>query len=96
MNSSNSRRAFLFKLSVLLNGAVGVVLAVPILGYLLGPAWKKRSSYDSWVALGSVSEFPEGETRLVDYRNPVTTAWDGQTGNVACWARRMGLVCSIC
>jgi menaquinol-cytochrome c reductase iron-sulfur subunit len=89
MNSSNSRRAFLFKLSVLLNGAVGVVLAVPILGYLLGPAWKKRSSYDSWVALGSVSEFPEGETRLVDYRNPVTTAWDGQTGNVACWVRRI-------
>jgi len=89
MNSSNSRRAFLFKLSVLLNGAVGVVLAVPILGYLLGPAWKKRSSYDSWVALGSVNEFPEGETRLVDYRNPVTTAWDGQTGNVACWVRRI-------
>ena len=38
MNPSKSRRAFLFKLSVLLNGAVGAVLAVPILGYILGPA----------------------------------------------------------
>ncbi len=31
-----SRRAFLFKLSLLVNGAVGAVLAVPIVGYLLG------------------------------------------------------------
>ena len=38
---SRSRRNFLFKLSVLLNGAVGAALAVPIVGYLLGPASKK-------------------------------------------------------
>jgi Rieske Fe-S protein len=86
---TRSRRAFLFKLSVLVNGAVGAVLAVPILGYILGAALKKRSSYNSWVALGPISDFPEGETRLVDYRNPVTTPWDGQTGNVACWVRRV-------
>ncbi len=57
----------------LLNGAVGAVLAVPIVGYLLGPALKRDQEYKSWIALGSISEFPEGETRLVDYRNPVTT-----------------------
>src|ERR1700677_3513995 len=84
-----SRRAFLFKLSALLNGAGGPVLAVPIIDYLLGPALKKGSSYNSWIALGSVDAFPEGQTRLADYRNPVTTAWDGQTGNVACWVRRI-------
>src|ERR1700691_6261764 len=82
--AGHSRRAFLFKLSLYLNGAVGAVLAVPILGYLLGPAFKKDSSYKSWISLGPLSNFPEGETRLVDYRNPVTTASDGETGNVAC------------
>ena len=87
--ASKSRRAFLFKLSLVLNGAVGVVLTVPVLGYLLGPALRKGSSYNSWISLGTLSEFPEGETRLVDYRNPVTTPWDGQTGNVACWVRRI-------
>jgi Rieske Fe-S protein len=86
---AHSRRAFLFKLSLYLNGAVGAVLAVPILGYLLGPAFKKDSSYKSWISLGPVSNFPEGETRLVDYRNPVTTASDGETGNVACWVRHI-------
>lgn len=88
-SAKHSRRAFLFKLSLLANGAVGAVLAVPIIGYLLGPAMKKSSSYNSWITLGSVNDFPEGETRLVNYRNPVTTLWDGQTGDVPCWVRRV-------
>src|ERR1700743_3054358 len=87
--AKHSRRTFLFKLSLLINGAVGAVLAVPILGYLLGPAMKKSSSYNSWVSLGSLSDFPEGETRLVNYRNPITTEWDGQTGDIPCWVRRV-------
>ncbi len=86
-HTPHSRRAFLFKLSLLANGAVGAVLAVPIFGYLLGPALRKKSSDESWVGLGRVSGFPEGETRLATFRNPVTTAWDGQTGDVPCWVR---------
>ena len=43
-SAGHSRRVFLFKLSLLLNGAVGAVLAVPIVGYLLGPALRKSSS----------------------------------------------------
>ena len=87
-SAKHSRRAFLFKLSLLVNGAVGAVLAVPVIGYLLGPAMKKGSSYNSWISLGQLSDFPEGETRLVNYRNPITTLWDGQTSDVPCWVRR--------
>ncbi|HEY6490265.1 MAG: Rieske 2Fe-2S domain-containing protein [Terracidiphilus sp.] len=87
--TARSRRAFLFKLSLVLNGAVGAVLAVPIVGYLLGPSLKRDKDYKSWISLGPVPNFPEGETRLVDYRNPVTTDSDGVTGNVACWVRRV-------
>jgi len=84
----HSRRVFLFKLSLVVNGAVGVVLAVPIIGYLLGPVFQKKN-YHSWITLGNVNDFPEGETRLASYRNPSTTSWDGQTGNVPCWVRRI-------
>jgi Rieske Fe-S protein len=87
--AAHSRRAFLFKLSLLANGVVGAVLAVPIVGYLLGPAFRKNSSDESWIDLGPLSAFPEGETRLARFRNPVTTAWDGQTGDVPCWVRRV-------
>lgn len=85
----HTRRAFLFKLSLALNGAVGAVLAVPILGYILGPALRKNSSYNSWVSLGSIADFPEGETRLAEFRNPITTVSDGMTDKVACWVRRI-------
>jgi menaquinol-cytochrome c reductase iron-sulfur subunit len=88
-SAGHSRRVFLFKLSLLLNGAVGAVLAVPIVGYLLGPALRKSSAENSWIDLGPLSNFPEGETRLVNFRNPITTAWDGQTGDIPCWVRRI-------
>jgi Rieske Fe-S protein len=87
--AQHSRRAFLFKLSLLLNSAVGVVLAVPILGYLFGPAFRRDATYKHWVSLGPISNFPEGQTRLVDFRNPVTTDADGATANVPCWVRHI-------
>jgi menaquinol-cytochrome c reductase iron-sulfur subunit len=87
--AGHSRRTFLFKLSLLANGAVGAVMAVPIIGYLLGPASKRASAEEAWINLGPASDFPEGETRLATFRNPITTAWDGQTGDVPCWVRRI-------
>jgi nitrite reductase/ring-hydroxylating ferredoxin subunit len=84
-----SRRWLLFKGAIALNGVVGLALAVPILRYLLAP-WRKDSSYDSWVSLGSAEEFPAGQTRLAFYKNPYARSWDGLTDNVACYVRRRG------
>ena len=88
-SAGHSRRSFLFKLSLLANGAVGAVMAVPIIGYLLGPASKKAAAEESWIHLGAIADFPEGETRLATFRNPVTTSWDGQTADIPCWVRRV-------
>jgi Rieske Fe-S protein len=85
--SGSSRRAFLFKLAVGINGLVGLVLAAPILGYLLGPALKKAGGYNSWIRLGAVDAFPRGQTRLAEYINPVTAPSDGETAKTACWVR---------
>ncbi len=85
----HSRRAFLFKLSVMLNAAVGAVLAVPVVGYLLGPALKKGSNTGAWITLGGIDDFPVGETRLADFRSPVASFDDGDTAKVACWVRRI-------
>jgi Rieske Fe-S protein len=87
--AAHTRRAFLFKLAVGLNAAVGAVLAVPVIGYLLGPVMKKDSQSGSWVSLGPASDFPTGETRLVDFESPVRSLGDGQTAKVACWVRRI-------
>jgi menaquinol-cytochrome c reductase iron-sulfur subunit len=90
--SEHSRRVFLFKLSVMLNVAVGAVLATPLLGYLLGPMLKKDSEIGSWVTLGPLTDFRVGETKLVDFLSPVRSLGDGETGKVACWVRRVSPV----
>lgn len=87
--AAHSRRAFLFKLSIGLNLAVGTVLAVPIVRYLIGSSLQKDASVGSWIGIGSANSFPIGETRLVDFQSPVTSLGDGETAKVACWVRRI-------
>jgi len=92
MTSSDelSRRGMLMKLGILLNGAVGMILAVPIVRYILSPVIReRRPGYESWLPLGPLSQFPEGQTRLATYRNPVANPSDGETANIPCWVRRV-------
>jgi quinol---cytochrome c reductase iron-sulfur subunit, bacillus type len=85
-----SRRGVLLKIGLLLNGVVGLILAAPIIRYLLSPVIRERTSgYDSWLSLGPLARFPEGQTRLATYRSPTANASDGETANVPCWVRRV-------
>jgi menaquinol-cytochrome c reductase iron-sulfur subunit len=85
-----SRRGMLMKIAILFNGAVGMVLAVPIVRYILSPVIRERKpGYESWVSLGPLGQFPEGQTRLATYRNPVVDPSDGETANIPCWVRRI-------
>jgi len=85
-----SRRGLFMKLGILFNGLVAAALGVPILGFLLSSITRGRANaYLSWVPLGPVSEFPEGETRLATFRNPNGMPTDGKTVDTACWVRRV-------
>jgi menaquinol-cytochrome c reductase iron-sulfur subunit len=85
-----TRRALLMKLGIFFNGLVALVLAVPIVRYLLSPIVReKKGAYDAWVALGNLDQFPSGQTRLATYRNPVVNPWDGDTADIACWVRNV-------
>ena len=91
MNTQNevSRRSFLMKLGILINGGIAALLAVPVIGYILSPLRKTAQGYNAWVSLGSLSQFPEGETRLATFRNPFVRPWDGQTADIPCWVRHL-------
>ena len=85
-----SRRGFLMKVGILFNGAVGAILAVPIVRYLLSPVVRERSpGSESWLSLGALGQFPEGQTRLATYRHPLASQADGETANIPCWVRRV-------
>ena len=87
---SLSRRGFFMKLGMLFNGFAALVLAVPVVGFLVSSITRGRENgYLSWVPLGSVGNFPEGETRLASFRNPFVMPTDGKTVNTSCWVRRV-------
>ena len=85
--STQSRRGFLFTLGLGLNAIAGVLLGIPIVGFLLSPV--RGVNRLAWIDLGPLSDFPENQTRLATYVNPFRTPWDGETANVACWVRRL-------
>lgn len=85
-----SRRTLFVKLGLLFNGVIAVALAVPILGYVLGPIFgPRKTNYTDWLALGGIEQFPPGETRLATFRNPAVSPWDGKTADSSCWVRRI-------
>ena len=85
-----TRRALFAKIGILFNGLVAAALSVPIARFLLSSITQGRANgYLSWVSLGPVNKFPEGETRLATFRNPYVMPTDGQTADTACWVRRI-------
>jgi len=85
-----SRRGLLFNLGILFNAAVAAILALPIVRYLLSPIIRERKpDQDSWLALGTLDQFPAGQTRLATYRNPIANPSDGETANIPCWVRSL-------
>jgi Rieske Fe-S protein len=80
----------LLKLGILLNGAAGIVLAVPIVRYLLSPVIRERKpGYESWLSLGPLAQYPAGQTRLATFRNPEAGPADGVTADIPCWVRNI-------
>ncbi len=89
-NDEISRRRLFVKLGILFNTVVAAVLAVPIVRYFFSSVTRARGGgYLSWVSLGPIDQFPEGETRLVTFRNPYVTPTDGKTADLPCWVRRV-------
>jgi Rieske Fe-S protein len=89
-NDGLSRRTLLVRLGLGFNMVAATILGVPIVRYILSPVTRaRRQGYESWLPLGSLQQFPEGETRFATYRNPVVNAWDGETATIACWVRRL-------
>jgi len=83
------RRTFLHWLTYTAGAAAAVILTVPIVGYFFGALRKKE---EKWVPLGPVKNFPEGQTRLVTFYNPIPISqpWDGMTAHTGVFVCYLG------
>ena len=81
-----ARRLFLRTVTGALGAVAGALVAVPLLGYVIG----KRRQRVYWVTMGAVDEFPPNETRKIDFDNPLRQPWDGMTAYTGVYVRNVG------
>lgn len=83
-----TRRDWLFTAGVVVNVAAGLLIAVPLIGFVFS-SFVERKDPRAWISLGPLEGFPEQTTRIATYRNPYTRPWDGQTAEIPCWVRHL-------
>jgi quinol---cytochrome c reductase iron-sulfur subunit, bacillus type len=84
---SGSRRSFLTWLIVAAAGLIGISLAVPLGGYVVSPALKRRGL--RWVDAGPVSDLPIGEPTQRDLVMTITDGYMEVAAVKGIWALRL-------
>jgi Rieske Fe-S protein len=77
------RRTFFQRLTYGLAAVAAAALGIPFLGYLFGV----RKAPVEWQPLGPVTDFPQNETRLVTFDNPIRQPWDGMVAHTGVYVR---------
>jgi len=80
------RRKFLTRLSISLGSIGAAVVAIPVVGFLLG---LRKPSF-VWRTVGKLSDFGIGSTVKVSFLDPSPLPWAGVTAQTAAWLRRVG------
>lgn len=83
-----SRRGFFNKLSLALSGFIGVLVGIPIVGFLLAPLFK--SAPRLWRPVGPVDSFKIDEITEVSFEDTSALPWAGETSKTAAWLNRAG------
>ena len=80
------RRTFFQWLTFAVGGAAAGLAGVPILCYF----FRTPQSTPEWVDLGTLEEFPQNETRMITFDNPLRQPWDGETAHTGVYVRYLG------
>ena len=79
-----TRRTFFRWVTTIAAGMIGIGLAIPLIGYVISPALKRREH--SWVEVGSVDELPVGRPKQFDYVQTIQDGWMESRTQKAVWA----------
>ena len=86
MNKEETRRTFIIKMLSIFSGLLGILVAIPIVGAMVAPIYRKREK--DWRSVGKVNSFKIGSTVLVKFKNTSPLPWSGVTSQTASWLRR--------
>jgi menaquinol-cytochrome c reductase iron-sulfur subunit len=68
-----SRRRFFVRVTAAAGGAIGALVGLPVIGFVLGPLVRPAAS--RWRPVGSVESFTIGQTVKVDFSDPSPLPW---------------------
>lgn len=83
-----TRRAFLGYVIGAIGAFIGTVTAIPLIGFTLSPALKKREA--AWVQAGRVGDFQVGQPRLVEFTIFTKDGWLEKAEKKSVWVLRRG------
>lgn len=84
---SPSRRRFLNRVILAAGSLAGLVMAAPVIGFLLQPILRRPA--EVWRKVGAVDDFTEGETAKVAFTDARARSWSGAVSRTGAWLQRV-------
>ncbi|MCK4977786.1 MAG: ubiquinol-cytochrome c reductase iron-sulfur subunit [Anaerolineales bacterium] len=69
------RREFVKIVTILLGTIMGIIMGIPLIGYLVSPATKVQKK-ESWVPLGPLDGYPVGIPTLFSFTRSTVNGWE--------------------
>ena len=82
-----SRNGFVKVVAALVGTAMGAIIGIPAIGYLISPATKVQKS-DSWIPLGPLDKIPLGEPTLFSFTRTRVNGWEKTVNSYGVYAWR--------
>jgi menaquinol-cytochrome c reductase iron-sulfur subunit len=81
------RREFVKIVMVVLGAIMGVIMGIPLIGYLVSPATKVRKQ-EAWVPLGPLENYPVGVPTLFSFTRATVNGWEKTVNSFGAYVMR--------
>ncbi|HEY9793870.1 MAG TPA: ubiquinol-cytochrome c reductase iron-sulfur subunit [Candidatus Obscuribacterales bacterium] len=82
-----SRQEFLKLVAFVCSAVIALIVAIPSVCFMMYFLFVPQNP--TWVALGSLDDFKEGETVPVAFKSPYALPWDRISSKRTAWVRRL-------
>ena len=79
-----TRRSFFTRITAVISTFIGISLAVPLVGYVISPAFQRKKK--EWVPVAKVDELPVGEPKDLQYSETIKDGWLQTKSTKGIWA----------